>query len=90
MKSGVKQIIGKTISGVVVKESKNSPRTQLFLLFNDGTYYEFYSGLGDICGAGGVDRGGIHEVNQYLSGSPDRKIVFSSVNEVRTGKAIVT
>ena len=38
------QILGKTITGVVVKEhAGGSPRSQVFLVFSDGTHYEFYS-----------------------------------------------
>jgi hypothetical protein len=68
MKPAVKDIIGKTITGVVVKEGPrpNLPRTQVFLIFSDGTYYEFYSDS-NITGAGGVDKGGIEEVRQYMS-----------------------
>lgn len=35
-------ILGKTITGVVVKEG-TSPTAQVFLTFSDGTYFEFYS-----------------------------------------------
>lgn len=39
------RIIGKTISGVVVKEASDDsePLYQIFLEFTDGTHSEFYS-----------------------------------------------
>jgi hypothetical protein len=37
------QLLGKRITGVVLKESDGTPRGQLFLIFEDGTHFEFYS-----------------------------------------------
>lgn len=68
MKPAVKNIIGKEITGVFVREASSwqyRPQTQLFLIFSDGTYYEFYSDS-NITGAGGVDKGGIEEVKKYM------------------------
>ena len=56
MKAGVRQILGKTIKGVIVSDDNGAgPRTQVFLLFDDDTYYEFYGS--QIVGSGGVDKG---------------------------------
>ncbi len=39
----LKVVIGKTISSVVFRSGiDTSPETQLFLVFEDGTYFEFY------------------------------------------------
>ncbi|HEX5057612.1 MAG TPA: hypothetical protein VFX02_14080 [Gammaproteobacteria bacterium] len=39
------QILGKTISGVVIKEHlTDSLRSQVFHIFSDNTHFEFYSG----------------------------------------------
>lgn len=71
MKSGIKEILGKRVRGVVVKESKgNAPASSVFLIFDDGTYFELW---GDVHGAGGVDRGGEQEVRAY--GADRLKIV---------------
>jgi hypothetical protein len=35
-------LVGKTIAHIVVKEG-SAPRAQLFLIFTDGTSYEFFS-----------------------------------------------
>jgi len=64
----VAQIVGKRISGVIVKGCPTPPRAQIFLMFDDGTYYEFYSSVEITC-AGGVDRGGRKEVLNYMAGS---------------------
>jgi hypothetical protein len=36
------QLLGKRIAGIVLKESEGTPRGQLFLIFDDGTHFEFY------------------------------------------------
>ena len=74
MKDAIRNIVGKRVAGVVVKEASRPPRTQVFLVFSDGTFYELY---GDIAGAGGVDRGGIDAVRSYLQ-SDDRRIVLDA------------
>lgn len=75
MKDEIKQIIGKTISGVIVKEMEGGqPTSQVFLLFSDNTSYEFYS-YSTICGAGGVDPGGAEAVRQYI---PEAKIIYEA------------
>jgi hypothetical protein len=68
MKSGVKDIVGKRIIGVVVKslERGNAANDQVFLIFDDNTYFEFY---GDFSCTSAVDRGGIDEVRRYMSSS---------------------
>lgn len=41
----VDQILGKTITGVVIKENlTDSLCSQVFLVFSDNTHFEFYSG----------------------------------------------
>ena len=68
-----KNIVGKTIKGVVVKESDwKNPRSQIFLLFDDNTYYEFYS-ASTIRGIHGIDKGGMDTVKNYM---PENKIIL--------------
>jgi hypothetical protein len=60
------QILGRTITGVIMKESgERYPNAQLFLLFSDGTYYELY---GEHIHGSGPDRGGKQEVLDYTRG----------------------
>ena len=81
MKDAIKYLVGKTISGVVVKSSNRTPRIQVFLVFTDDTYYEFYCGSGDLTGAGAIDRGGLEAVRLYMAES--HKIIqeYSSINK---------
>jgi hypothetical protein len=65
-------LVGKTIANVVLKEG-TGPRAQLFLVFTDGTYYEFYS-ASCIDGAGGIDQGGLPAVLAY--GKPRQAVIF--------------
>ena len=67
MKTGVKETIGKTISGVVVTNNDNSPHIQLFLTFTDGTYFEIWGN--DFSCAGRVDIGDMEKVVDYIKSS---------------------
>ena len=42
MKNGLAQIVGRRIAGVVVAKSPRGPRQQVFLVFEDGTRFEFW------------------------------------------------
>src|SRR5690349_11625371 len=42
MKDGLKNIVGKQIAAVVVAKSEQAPNQQVFLVFPDGTCFEFY------------------------------------------------
>ena len=72
-KAEVASIIGKTIKHIVVKEGSRGPRAQVFLVFMDDSYYEFYSTHGSISGAGSLDVGGIEAARRYL---PGQSIVY--------------
>ena len=50
-KAAVETIIGKTVKHVVVKEGSTPPQSQVFLVFTDDTYYEFYATYGTMSGA---------------------------------------
>ncbi len=76
MKNAIRDIVGKTITGVVVKASDRAPRSQVFLVFSDGTYYELYS-VSDIKGAGGIDTGGLEAVRNYMRAT--HEIVLEAV-----------
>jgi hypothetical protein len=67
MKDGVREIIGKEISAVIVVESNRSPTTQMFLVFSDNTYFEIWGNT--FTGAGGIDRGGTPEVIRQITAS---------------------
>ena len=63
MKAYMNQISGKTIKEVVMRDNEFSPRSQLFLLFSDGTHYELYCHNGQIEGASSVGQ------NLYIENS---------------------
>lgn len=49
MKTGVKDIIGNRITGIIVKHAKDSqhrPSSMVILTFEDDTHYEFYTHTG--------------------------------------------
>ena len=73
MSTVIKDIVGKTIKGIVVKESViKNPKSQDFLLFNDNTYYEFYCDA-IINGIKGIDNGGMIAVKNYM---PENQIIL--------------
>ncbi len=63
MKTGIRQIIGKTVSHVVVATNERAPRQQMFLVFSDGKMLEFW-GEHFNCGSG-LDRGGVAEAVRH-------------------------
>lgn len=66
MKDGVGETVGKTITQVVVTKRPRALE-QVFLIFSDGTYFEFW-GSAFNC-AGGVDSGGIGAALAYAARS---------------------
>ena len=60
MKDGIKHIIGKTIKSVIVTSNDRPPKNEVFLIFDDDTYFEFYGE--SFTGDGGIDKGGVDEV----------------------------
>ncbi len=63
MKEGLGDILGKTISAVVVAENNRQPRHQVFLVFSDDTQLELY-GEAFTC-SGSLDRGGVPRAESY-------------------------
>ena len=76
MRTAIGDITGKTIRSVIVSEyNEKGPRTQVFLVFNDDSYYELY---GDFRGAGGVDQGDEGRVIAYARQSQGKISRYSS------------
>jgi hypothetical protein len=75
MKPGIKQVLGKTISGVVIAENDDRPKMQMFLIFTDGSQLEFYSDDDFTC-ANDLDHGGITRSIRYIESNANnlRKI----------------
>ncbi len=79
MKSGLSEIIGKTITDVIVaRNDRGDPANQVFLVFDDGSYFEFW-GAQFNCNSG-VDRGGVAEVMHYVGRWPTAKIISTYPN----------
>ena len=90
MKDGLKYLIGKRIAGVVVATSKRAPNEQVFLIFRDGSRFEFW-GENFSCCAGLDDA---HRIQSYVDSGegeivqvydeplgPDRGLRFSTGRE---------
>ena len=77
MKNVIYDIVGKRIKGVIAKEGPG-PSHQLFLVFDDDTYLEFYA-YSEIFSCGELSHGGADGVRQYMSTS--HKIVNEHVLE---------
>ena len=74
MRGSFEKIVGKTISGVYCRENERNPQWQIFLLFDDGVYFEIYAD-GLLRGPGGVDKGALEEVLN-LNQSPGAREVM--------------
>ena len=87
MKENAFQIVGKTIIGVIIKETKTGrpPYSQLFLVFDDHTSFEFDSDA-PIKPTGGVDKMSFREVYNYMDES--MKVVFHAVADPDTGEVV--
>lgn len=73
-----KRVIGKRIHGLVVAAHPESPRRQVFLIFDDGSFYELFGD--DISGCKGIDRGGLDEVRAYLRGRKGVDILLDTAD----------
>ena len=77
MKEAIKGILGKRISGVIVKRhATGGPSSQLFLLFEDYTYYELWTDGPEINGVRRIDSGGKERV--LATGRKDSEIVIEA------------
>jgi len=74
MKSGIGEIIGKTITNVVVTENSRLPRQQVFLVFDDDTYFELYGD--DINCTDGIDKGNLDTVKRCASNTGGSMLVY--------------
>jgi hypothetical protein len=76
MKDAIKEVVGKTVKGVIVTEGEKGPHSQVFLVFSDNTYYELYtSNSMTISGAGGIDKGGMQAARAYASLFPNNIVL---------------
>lgn len=68
MNDHIKEMVGRRIKGVVVKESNdNSASMQIFLIFSDGHYFEIYNSYGQLNWTKSLNRGGLPEVRNSRS-----------------------
>ena len=90
MKNGIKEIVGKQIVSVVVAQSTDQSRDQVFLVFSDGTRFEFL-GESFTCGDGLVPAAGIEEFVESCAGRIER--VYGDVRHLappRKAKVLAT
>ena len=87
MKDEAYQVVGKMIIGVIMKETKTGrpPHSQLFLVFDDHTSFEFYADA-PIKPTGGVDKMSFREVYNYMDESME--VVFHAVADPDTGEVV--
>lgn len=62
-----KNMIGRTVKGVVVKQTRQGePGQQLFILFSDDSYVEIWGYLYSFSVTSNLDRGGIDAIRKYM------------------------
>lgn len=81
LQSALPDLIGRTIIRISVRQH-DFDRSQLFLFFADGTYYEFYM-TGTICGTRHLDIGGIADIG------PRDYIPLNGMLEVLDGETAI-
>jgi hypothetical protein len=64
---GLAQVVGRRISGVVVAEGPRAPRQQVFLVFDDGTRFEFWGEWFSCC-SGVTKSDGLAEYVEMVGG----------------------
>lgn len=87
MKNDAHRIIGKTITGVIIKKTKlnRSPHCQLFLTFDDHTSYEFWADR-PIRPTGGVDNMDFEHVIRYMG--DQMKVAFQARLDAESGLVV--
>ncbi|MGK2857444.1 MAG: hypothetical protein ACSLFQ_09575 [Thermoanaerobaculia bacterium] len=75
MKHSIRSLIGKNITGIIVKQG-GPVKQQVFLLFSDDTYFEFYSSerMGY---SGALSIGDANTVREYMADA--QKIVIDEI-----------
>ena len=69
MKTEARQILGKTIAGVIINYAEPnhfSPQSQLWLMFSDNSCYEFYCAQDEIRTTAVICDGGEQNIMQYM------------------------
>ena len=67
VKDSLSDLIGKTIRGVVVAHNEDGhPRSRVFLVFTDGTAFEFWGEEEDISVASGPDHYDVDQLVEML------------------------
>lgn len=56
------KVVGKTIAGVYCRENESIPKGQVFIIFDDGTYFEMYTMSDEIIGTKGLNAGVLDDV----------------------------
>ena len=72
MKTGIGDILEKTLTNVIVAENERDPKQRVFFVFSDDTYFEFYGKSFD-CNSG-VYQGGLEKASQYAETMGDSTI----------------
>ena len=87
MKDEAYHVVGKRIIGVIIKETKTGrpPYSQLFLVFDDHTSFEFYADS-PIEPTGGVDKMSFREIHNYMD--ENMRVVFQALEDPDTGDVI--
>jgi hypothetical protein len=84
MKDGLKHIIGREIAAVVVAQSERDPRQQVFLIFSDGTRFEFWGASFNCC-AGLDEAAGV--VRYIEAGGGQIRRIYSGHSELQRNRS---
>ena len=81
IKTELQDIIGKTITGILVTDNVRVPQRQVFLVFSDNTHYELYSMSGDLCFTSKVHEGAMAAVERAAAHMGGSIVKFTEIKE---------
>lgn len=81
IKAELQDIIGKTITGILVTDHVRVPQRQIFLVFSDNSYYELYSMSGDLCFTSGAHEGAMATVERIAAQMGGSVVKFTEIKE---------
>jgi hypothetical protein len=71
------ELLGKTVAGLVLTaNNENDPRSQLYLVFSDGTSFEFWADSDYISAAKGMDQYGMDRLIDIQKSRPGANLTI--------------
>lgn len=83
--SPLSEIVGRRIIAVVTSKNKKPPPFQVFLVFDDGKYFELYGD--EITSCKGIDSGGLESALNYARKFGGKLTVYPETLDSKVGQS---